>query len=150
VRVQRHFHNHGQLAKSIEVIQQSPKEGEGIMDDVRIILSGLWVALMLTYLLGDVLRVFAGHFKPGEIGGQQATQWMFVLAAAVMLIPIAMVVLSLTLDHPAIRWVSMIATGFLVLFNLVGLPYEGLYDNFLIVVGFTLNGLILWYAWTWV
>lgn len=28
--------------------------------DTRIILSGLWVALMLTYLLGDVLRIFAG------------------------------------------------------------------------------------------
>ena len=29
------------------------------MSDVRIILSGLW-ALMLTYFLGDVLRIFAG------------------------------------------------------------------------------------------
>ncbi len=32
------------------------------MEDVRIILSGVWVALMLTYLLGDVLRIFAGDF----------------------------------------------------------------------------------------
>ena len=27
-----------------------------VMEDVRIVLAGLWVALMLTYLLGDVLR----------------------------------------------------------------------------------------------
>lgn len=27
------------------------------MADVRVILSGLWVAVMLTYLLGDVLRI---------------------------------------------------------------------------------------------
>jgi len=47
------------------------------MEAVRIILSGLWVALMLTYLLGDVLRIFAGDFKPGEISGMQATQGMF-------------------------------------------------------------------------
>ena len=40
------------------------------MVDVRITLSGLWVAVMLTYLLGDVLRVFAGHVVPGEIAGQ--------------------------------------------------------------------------------
>ena len=33
------------------------------MEDVQIRLSGLWVALMLTYLLGDVLRIFAGDFK---------------------------------------------------------------------------------------
>jgi len=35
----------------------------------RIILLILWVALMLTYLLGDVLRIFSGDFKAGEIGG---------------------------------------------------------------------------------
>lgn len=119
------------------------------MEDVRIILSGLWVALMLTYLLGDVLRVFAGDFEAGEISGREASQWMWVLAAVVMLIPIAMLVLSLTLTYPAVRWVNLVAAIFLVLFNLVGLPYPGLYDNFLIVVGFVFNGLIVWYAWTW-
>ena len=120
------------------------------MGDVRIVLSGLWVALMQTYLLGDVLRIFAGDFKAGKIDGVEANQWMWVLAAVVMLIPIVMVVLSLTLTYPAIRWVSIVAAIFLVLFNLVGLPYEGLYDNFLIVFGFLFNGLIVWYAWTWV
>ena len=120
------------------------------MEDVRIILSGLWVALMLTYLLGDVLRIFAGDFKSGEIGGQQAAQWMWFLAAVILLIPIVMVVLSLTLKYPAIRWVSVVAAIFLVVFNLVGLPYPSAYDNFLIVFGFLFNGLIVWYAWTWV
>ncbi len=119
------------------------------MNEVRIILSGLWVALMLTYLLGDVLRVFAGDFKPGEIDGTKANQWMWLLAAVVMLIPIAMVVLSLTLPYPAIRWVSIVTAVLLVLFNLAGLPYDGLYDNFLIAAGFVFNGLIVWYAWTW-
>ncbi len=120
------------------------------MENVRLVLSGLWVALMLTYLLGDVLRIFAGDFKAGEIDGAEGNQWMWVLAAVVMLIPIVMVVLSLTLAYPAIRWVSIVAAVFLVLFNLVGLPYDGLYDNFLIVFGFLFNGLIVWYAWTWV
>lgn len=119
------------------------------MEDVRIVLSGLWVALMLTYLLGDVLRIFAGDFEAGEISGRKASPWMWLAAALVMLIPIAMVVLSLTLGYPVIRWVNLVAALFLVLFNLVGLPYPGLYDNFLIVVGFVFNGLILWYAWTW-
>ena len=39
------------------------------MLDTRITLSGLWVAVMLTYLWGDVLRIFAGHVTPGEILG---------------------------------------------------------------------------------
>jgi len=63
--------------------------------DVRVILSGLWVALMLTYLLGDVLRIFAGDAVPGEMAGVKATQGMFMGAAVIMLVPIAMVVLSM-------------------------------------------------------
>ncbi|MBM3120958.1 MAG: hypothetical protein FJZ97_02070 [Chloroflexi bacterium] len=41
------------------------------MVDTRTLLSGLWAALMLTYLLGDVLRVFAGDATPGEIQGRR-------------------------------------------------------------------------------
>jgi hypothetical protein len=119
------------------------------MADVRIILSGLWVALMLTYLLGDVLRIFAGDFTAGEMDGQKATPAMWMGAALIMLIPIVMVVLSLTLKYPAIRWVSVVVAILLVVFNLAGLPYPSAYDNFLIFFGFVFNGLIVWYAWTW-
>ncbi len=119
------------------------------MEAVRITLSGSWVALMLTYLLGDVLRIFAGDFEAGRIGAESASGWMWVVAALVMLVPIAMVVLSLTMPYPAIRWVSVVASTFLVLFNLVGLPYPSAYDNLLIGVGFVFNGLIVYHAWTW-
>ena len=89
------------------------------MEPVRIILSGLWVALMLIYLLGDVLRIFAGDIKPGELeGGVQATQAMWLGIAIIMLVPIVMVVLSLTLGYPAIRWVSIIVAIVVVIFNL--------------------------------
>ncbi|HSR46177.1 MAG TPA: DUF6326 family protein [Acidimicrobiia bacterium] len=119
------------------------------MEDVRIVLSGLWVAMMLTYLLGDVLRIFAGDFTPGEIDGRKANQAVWIAAAVLMLIPIVMVVLSLTVPYPAIRWINIAAAAFLVLFNLVGMPYPGAYDNFLLVVSFVFNGAIIWNAWTW-
>jgi len=120
------------------------------MEDVRIILSALWVALMLTYLLGDVLRIFAGDFVAGEMDGGQASEWMWMTAAVMMLIPIVMSVLSLTVAFPAIRWVSIGAAVVLVIFNLAGLPYDSLFDNFLIVVGFGFNAVTIWYAWNWV
>ena len=122
------------------------------MAGTRIILSGLWVALMLTYLLGDVLRIFAGDFESGKLGGGfQPPQVIWVGIAVLMLIPIVMVVLSLTLQYPAIRWVSIVAAIFLVVFNLIGLPgYPGAYDKFLIIVGLVFNVLTVWYAWKWV
>ena len=120
------------------------------MLDTRIVLSGLWVALMLTYLLGDVLRIFAGDATPGEIMSKKPSQAMWLGIAVLMLIPIVMVVLTLTLGYPAIRWANIIAAIFLVVFNLFGLPYKGAYDNFLIIVGFVWNILTVWYAWNWV
>ena len=120
------------------------------MADTRAILAGLWVAVMLTYLLGDVLRIFAGDQAPGELMGMQATQGMWLLIAAIMLIPIVMVVLTLTLKYPAIRWTNIVVAIVVVVFNLLGLPYKGAYDNFLIGVSFVWNALTIWYAWKWV
>ncbi len=121
------------------------------MENTRIVLSALWVSLMLTYLLGDVLRIFSGDFKAGEIQGMQATQAIWFAAALLMLIPIVMVTLTLTLKYPAIRWVTIVAAAVLFLFNLVGLPtYPSVYDKFLIAVGLVFNIVTVWYAWTWV
>lgn len=121
------------------------------MEDVRLKLSALWVALMLTYLLGDVLRIFSGDFKPGEIGGKQMTQAMYLGIAAFMVIPVVMVFLSLTLSHPANRWANIILAIIFFSFNLLGLPtYPSAYDRFLIVVGLVFNALTVWYAWNWV
>jgi len=118
--------------------------------NVRIILSGLWVALMLNNLLGDVLRIFAGDFTAGEMSGRAATQWMWFAAALLMLIPIVMVVLTLLVPYPAIRWVCIVAAGFLFIFNAVSVhTYPGHYDKFLIIVGLAFNVLTVWLAWTW-
>jgi hypothetical protein len=74
---------------------------------------------------------------------------MWFLAAVMMLIPIIMVVLSLTLSYPAVRWVTIVAVALIGAFNLLGMPYPSAFYNFLMVVGFLLNGLTVWYAWTW-
>ena len=121
------------------------------MEDVQIRLSGLWVALMLTYLLGDVLRIFSGDFKEGEISGMKVTQAMWLGIAILMVIPIVMVFLSLTLKNPANRWANIIVAIVFFAFNLIGLPtYPSAYDKFLIVVGLGFNVVTVWYAWKWV
>jgi hypothetical protein len=70
------------------------------MLDTRIILSGLWVATMLTYLWGDVLRIMAGHTTPGRPSADiPGTPQVWLMIAAIMLVPIIMVVLSLILPY---------------------------------------------------
>jgi len=120
------------------------------MVDERIILSALWGTLMLTYLLGDVLRISSGDIAAGKMGNVQFTQGIWLGIAALMLVPIVMVLLSLVLPQPVNRWVNIIAASFFFLFNLIGLPtYPSAYDKFLIVVGLGFNALTVWYAWNW-
>jgi hypothetical protein len=119
--------------------------------EVRVRLSALWVALMFTYLLGDELRLYSGDVTPGELGGlsQQMLPVAWLGIAVLMLIPIVMVVVSVTLTGRTLRWISVIAAVGLFAFNIIGLPtYAGLYDKFLIVVGLAFNAATARYAWT--
>lgn len=121
------------------------------MNEMKITLSIIWVAVMLTYLLGDVLRIFTGQFVPGEIQGVTITQGMALGIAVLMVLPIVMVVLSLVLPQGINRWANIVMAAFWVLFNLVGLPgYEGHYDKFLLLVSMGFNAITIWYAWNWV
>ena len=124
------------------------------MEDIQITLSALWVVTMLIYLLGDVLRIFSGDFKAGEMGsagGMKLTQGMLLGIAVLMLIPILMVFLSLILPYPVNRWANIIVAVIFFLFNLAGLPtYPSAYDKFLIAVSLVFNGMVIWYAWNWI
>jgi hypothetical protein len=106
------------------------------MLDTRIILAGLWVATMLTYLWGDVLGLISGHTEPGKIGvaSFEPTHGMWIGIAALMMIPILMVVLTLTLNPRVIRWVNIIVAILWIIFNLSSLSGYPTYNKFLLIV----------------
>ena len=121
------------------------------MEDVIIILSALWVATELTYLYGDVMRIFSGDAEKMFAEQAQFTQVMWLGISILMVIPIVMVFLSLTLNYPVNRWANIIVAIFFFLFNLVGLrTYPSAYDKFLLIVSMGFNVMTVWYAWTWV
>jgi len=125
---------------------------EQIMLDTRIILSGFWVATMLTFLWGDVLGLISGYTQAGKLGERvyEATHGIWVGIAALMMIPIVMIVLTLTLNHPVLRWANIIAAAFWIVFNLSSLSgYPG-YNKFLLSVSVLFNVMTVYYAWKWV
>ena len=75
---------------------------------------------MLTYLLGDVLRIFSGDFEADEVGGLQVSQALYLGMAILMVIPVVMVFLSLTLKYPVYRWANIIVPIIFFVFNLIG------------------------------
>ena len=122
------------------------------MEDVKIKLSALWVALMLAYQQGDVMRLYSGDFMPGgTIDGFQATQMMWLGMNIMMSIPIVMVYLTMTLNYKMNRRANLVFAIFFFGLNLIGLPtYPSLYDQFLIALGLGFNVLTIWNAWKWI
>lgn len=120
------------------------------MERSRIILTGLWAALMFTYLLGDVLRVYSGDVVPGELFGQKASQLLYLGIAAFKFIPILMTILNLLFNGNTLRVLNLIVTLLLFLINLIGVPsYKSWYDVFLIILSLVINVLIFWQAYAW-
>ena len=123
--------------------------------DVRIMLSALWVARMLTGFVGDVLKFYEPgmmeQILAGEVDGMPLTQGFLLTAAIMFVLPVFMVFLSLTLPHKANRWANIILAIIFLALNLVGeLPtYEYAYRTFLVIVEMVFLALIVWYAWRW-
>ena len=125
------------------------------MVDVRIILSGLWIAVEFLYQHGDTLRLYSGDFKPGGeedvTGGIMSQGMMWMVAAITMSIPVVMIVLSLILPYNANRWTNIVVAIFYFLYTLLGVfRYPSAYDRFLLIVSLVFNALTVWYAWNWV
>jgi hypothetical protein len=125
------------------------RKGNIIMLDTRIILSGIWITVMLIYLMGDVLRIYSGD-SARIAEGQPSTGMQWMLAAIIMLIPISMVFLSLVLPLPVNRWANIIvAVGFFIFVLIDIRSYPSAYDKFLLLVSMVFNGVTVFYAWNW-
>jgi len=125
-------------------------KSEKTIEVTQLKLAAIWIALMLTYLLGDVMRIFSGDFVPGEMVGAQTSQGLYLGMAVLFVMPIIMVFLSLTLNYKTNRWMNLILAILFFVINLIGLPgYPSYYDQFLIVVGLGFNLLTIWHAWKW-
>lgn len=121
------------------------------MDFIKIQLAAIWIALMLIYLLGDVLRIFSGNFEAGKIEGQVVSQMMWVGIAALMVVPILMILVTIMADYSINRWANIIVAAFFFLMNIVSIhTYPGYFDRFLLAISLGFNVLSIWYAWHWV
>ena len=132
--------------------KESASALEEVKINVKMKLSGLWVAAMFSWVYGDLLRMYSGDFVPGdlELGNVISAETMWLASAITMIVPGVMVFLSLVLKNKANRWANIIIGVFYTGYNLIGLPsYPSAYDMFLISVGILFTALIVWYAWKW-
>ncbi|MCU0464088.1 MAG: hypothetical protein MUF38_05925 [Anaerolineae bacterium] len=121
------------------------------MLDTRIILSGIWITVILIYLMGDVLRIYSGDAARMSEGEKPNNNAKWLAAAVIMLVPISMVFFSLVLPQDINRWANIIVAVVFFLFVLIDMrSYPSAYDKFLLAVSLVFNVVTIAYAWNWV
>ena len=134
----------------------SNKKTARIMVDVRIILSALWVARMLSGLQGDSTRLHDPVALKELVAGTTeitVTNEMLLVLSIILAVPIFMSFLSLTLKDKANRWANLIIGVFFVVWELVFLIFVYLqdpaYEIFWGIAYLVFVALVVWYAWKW-
>ena len=126
--------------------------------DVRIILSALWIARMLSGQQGDTTRLSDPEALKALIAGTGAvrvTTELLLVMSIIFAVPILMSFLSLTLRYKANRRANIGVGIFFVLFDLtfLGLAIflwsSSIYEIFWSVIYLVFTALIVWYAWKW-
>jgi len=136
----------------------SNKKTTRIRIDVRIILSVLWIARMLSGLQGDSTRFHDPKALKELVAGTSAvpvTNELLLVMSIIFAVPIFMSFLSLTLKDKTNRWANRSLGIFFVTFDFIFLglalflwPFSA-YETFWSIVYLVFTALIVWYAWKW-
>jgi hypothetical protein len=130
--------------------------------DARLTFSILWIFVLFNYVYAD-FGTFAtilmrpdmlARFQSGNFGSVHFSQWFMLAAAALMEIPILMVLLSWLLGHQANRRANIGAGTIMtlvILFTLFGarrVPPLNFY-SFFQVIEIAATSALVWMAWRW-
>jgi hypothetical protein len=136
----------------------SSQKAAGALEDVKIPvklkLSALWAATLFLYAYGDIFGFFRPDVlesvKAGKIAGFQINQ-VFLLAVSIyILIPSAMVFLTLVLKPEVNRWANLIiSVAYFATIVLSAVGETWAYYIFLSLAEAVLTLLIAWHAWKW-
>ena len=123
--------------------------------DLRTSLSTLWIFVMFNYLYCDIVSLMDSEllkqYLTGNVDGLDLTPQFLLGAAALMEIPISMIVLSRITNERTSRWLNIVAGTVMTLVQsatlLLGTP--AMYYVFFSAIEITCTALIVWYAWKW-
>jgi hypothetical protein len=124
--------------------------------NVKIKLSALWTALMFCFAYADILAHMRSDIiegiLAGELEGIQITQEALIGSAALMMIPIVMIFISLMLSAKVNRWLNIVLGAIYAGINLITLLMTGggwAYYYLFAVVEVAISVIIVWVAWKW-
>lgn len=136
----------------------SGQKAAGALEDVsvpaKLKLSALWAATLFLYAYGDIIGFFrpdvVAAIKAGKIAGFEINQVFLFGVSVYIVIPSAMVFLSLVMRPEVSRWANLVLGVAYLLTNAASAIGESwAYYVFLTSAESVLFVLIVWHAWRW-
>ena len=137
---------------------ETPTALEDAKPNVKTTLAALWIAPMFLYAYADILGFYRAEnvegVLAGELGGVEITPMLLVGSAILMMVPIAMIVQSLTLRATANRWANVIVGVVYAVVLGVTVATGEVSENtayyvLIAAAEAAVIALILWRAWRW-
>lgn len=110
---------------------------------------------MFNYLYCDVMAFMDARllkeYLTGNVNGLNLTQGFLLGGAALMQIPISMIVLSRMLKVKPNRWANIVAGSLMTIIQLTTLlvARPTMYYLFFSIIEIAVTSFIVWYAWKW-
>ena len=127
------------------------------MVDKKVMLSTAWLFAILNYLYCDIVGLMdsslLAQFLTGTVGGIEMTRGFLLGASILMEIPIAMVLLSRTLEYRANRLSNIVAGLVMTVVQASSIVFGASpagYYVFFSAVEISCTLFVVWYAWRWV
>ena len=136
----------------------SGQKAAGALEDVKVPvklkLSALWAATLFLYAYGDIIGFFrpdvVAAIKAGKIAGFEINQVFLFGVSVYILIPSAMVFLSLVMRPEVSRWANLgLGVAYLLTNAASAIGESWAYYVFLTSAESVLFLLIVWHAWRW-
>lgn len=138
--------------------QKIPSVLDDARPNVKTTLASLWIALMFLYAYADILGFYRAEnvqgVLEGELGGVEVTPVLLAGSAILMMVPIAMIVLSLSLRARADRWLNLVVGalyGVVLGVTVATGEFSGDTAYYLLIAAAeaAVLAVILWRAWRW-
>jgi hypothetical protein len=144
----------GQLRWKEPIAVEPARESARARVDTKVKLAAAWTALIALYIYADFLSLYRpgqiDEVRRGVMGPWDVSQATLVVASLIVMIPAAMIILSLLLPTRVNRTVNLVLAVLYTLVNISNLVGEGWAYYYLFGIGeIAITGLIFFTAWKW-
>jgi hypothetical protein len=133
-------------------IDSKVKIFEDFQINVKLKISALWIAVMFCYVYGDYIQIYVPGImvKAMKVQATAETQFQFFAVAVLMVIPSAMIFLTLVVKPNINRWLNIILSMlYIILLIGTNLAETWAFYLFLTAIEIIISMAVIWYAWKW-